>query len=142
MPTLPQFLVCEKTGFWAAAIRWQQGALPVPLRQLRSLTDLRESWQESPNSIAAVEVTLNNAEAVLQLMLESRRLHDSARFILLITPPAAPLTHLFLEVGPALVVSMRQLNQVVQLVERHLAAQELPSLSLRESVWARLPWQR
>jgi hypothetical protein len=143
MPDPPRFLLCERTGYWTAAIRWQQNARPLPLQEIRSLIDLRASLLQSPASIAAIEVTPANAEGVLRLLLEIRQLHPGARVIVMLTSEVLSLAEIYLEVGAALVVlSMRRLDRVVRLVEFHLASQELPNTTTRERVWARLPWQR
>ncbi len=136
-----QFIVCEKTGSWAAALRWHQGARPLPLQETRSLIDARATLLKSPASILALEVTAANAEGVLRLMLEARRLCPDAREIVLLTNEVGVFAPLFWESGAVFVVlSPRRLDRVVRLVERHLAGQEAPELSTRERVWARLPW--
>lgn len=143
MENSPQFIVCEKTGIWAAAIRWQQNARPLPLKQARSLIDARSLLLQSPSSVVAVEVTSANAEGALRLILEMRTISPSACAIALLTNEVLNLGGLFLESGASLaVMSPRRLERIVRLVERHIARQESPVLTTRERVWARLPWSR
>lgn len=143
MDNAPQFIVCEKTGIWAAAIRWQQNVRPLPLKQARSLIDARSLLIQSPSSVIALEVTTANAEGALRLILEMRNISPVACAIALLTPEIVELGGLFLESGAALaVLSPRRLERIVRLAERHISQLESPSLTTRERVWARLPWSQ
>lgn len=141
MATTAQFIVCEKSGDWAATLRWHQGARPLPLRETRNLIDARAVLFEAPTSILALETTAANAEGVLRLMLEAHRVWPESRVIVMLTSEVGKFANLFWESGAAFVVlSPRRLDRVVRLVERNLARHEPPELTTREWVWARLPW--
>ena len=141
MMTSALCVVCEKTGHWAAALRWHSGSRRIPLRETRSLIAARAALLQAPTSILVLETTAANAEGVLRLILEVRRTCPKSRTIVLLMSETKALQHRFWEAGAAFVaLSARRLDRIVRLVERHLELQEPPLLTTRERVWTRMPW--
>lgn len=141
MSPIAQLIICEKKGFWAAALRWQPGSLTLPTQETRSLIDTRSALQAAPASLLALETTLANAEGVLRLLHESRQAWPMSRVVVLLTSEVGALRDLFWESGAALVVSSpRRLDLVRHFIERNLAIHEPPEQLTRDWVWSRLPW--
>ena len=141
LKTMAQLIICEKRGLWAAALRWHQKPHRTAMLETRSLMDARSELQKTPDSVVALEATAANVEGVLRLLLESRLAWPRSRIIVLLTNEVAGFDELFWESGAALVVvSPRRLDLVMRFVQKCLAMQEPPEMTMRERVWTRLPW--
>ena len=136
-----QFIICEKSGNWAAAFRWHRGSHALLLHETRSLIDARAALASSPSSVIALETHSLNAEGVVHLTMESHRTWPNSRILILLARDVRSLDDLFWELGAALVVhSPRRVDRVVRFVERCLVQPKSPDLPTREWVWSRLPW--
>jgi hypothetical protein len=134
-------IVCERTGNLAAALRWHSADHPLPLAETRSLMAARAVLLESPASVFVLETTTANAEGVLRLLLEAANTCPAARGGVLLTAGCRSLAPLFWEIGALFVArSPRRIDRVVRLIQRQLSRQESPELSVRDKVWANLPW--
>lgn len=154
----PHWIVCERSGRWAAALRTAlarrspRDAAPQSLDEVRNLADLTTRLHEFPTSLALLEVTLKNLDATLAWLSETSRRSPHMR-------AAALLDHGFSdnlpvvatalrEAGAAeVILSPRQLQPVLSL-GRHFTSKTrdaaLPltaDQSIEKWAWGLLPWQ-
>jgi hypothetical protein len=136
------FVICEKTGKWAAAIRRVCGlasdvcetrSWPACLRELRTRTA----------AMVAVEVLPENAEVVCRRLAElawrSRHVHA----LLLADRSLRDLEWLLREAGAVHVLfSPRELVRVRPIWERFRMRMPPSRSTFREHVWSRLPWTK
>src|SRR5262245_47205189 len=85
-----EWIVCERSGRWAAAIRsavsrssWPSSDIPR-IYEVRQLTDLKERLEVRPEVIALVESQRENFADVLFWLAEAVQDHRSARFVALV----------------------------------------------------------
>jgi hypothetical protein len=139
-----RLLLCEKTGRWA--IGWKR-AIPQAhwrgIKQLRSLIQCEQALGGNPRQLVAVEVTAENAEFVLAALAAWRSRWPACRTIALLSPRLEPWTPWLLDAGAlAVATSTRELPSLARLVHRFSAQNPPvePSLTIRETIWSRLPW--
>lgn len=132
-----QWIVCEKSGQWAVALR--RAAPGLPLVETRSLEECRQVIEQAPASLAAIETSLKNLEAVLAWMVELERFAD-ARFCILGGRELAPYEWLLREAGALHVAYARRLAApVARLARRRLEMFPPSPRSPLEEIYARLP---
>jgi hypothetical protein len=135
-----QILVCEKGNKWSIAFRRVLGPA-FPLVETRSLAQCRQRWHTSPPGFVALELTADNAEAVLGHLLEFSRRWGHARAMVLAGPGWESQECVFREAGATHVLfSTRELGTVERLVQRQRQLRHGPNLGFREFVWRSLPW--
>jgi len=75
----PHWIICERSGRWAAALRTAlarqlpQGTAIALLDEVRTPADLNARLQEFPRSLVLVEVTRTNFDAILQWLADATR---------------------------------------------------------------------
>jgi hypothetical protein len=136
-----RWLICEKTGSWAAALRWASDVGAPRLHETRSLVDCREELQRWPASFLVLEATSTGAESVVRLVDELKRSFSRSSAVVVAERQLAPWEGLLREAGAIEVVfSPRRLHLIAGLAARHLARIPRPRQSLRRAIWSRLPW--
>jgi hypothetical protein len=139
-----RWIVCEKTGKWAAALRW--GAEPYGLRvyETRSLVDCRAELERFPASFVSLEATELNLETLVPWIDEVRESLAGVCISVLADQNLAWAEDHLREAGAVHVVfSPRRLDLVARIAARHLASAAIPQGStLRQTIWSRLPWER
>jgi hypothetical protein len=168
MPTSPTWIVCEKTGKWAASIRvaiarqsTKRGRpIAIPrIQEVRALAEF-EAAVQTLDAVGLLEVRADNLAAVLELLANAWR--RNVRIVALLDcemqtpssysharpPSSRGSTDVVAEAGALAVIdSPRQISTAIQVIERYWAARsKVVSLSgERESIvdraWAALPWQ-
>ena len=166
MLTVKKWVVCEKSGRWAAALRTTFERLPkgqsMPrLHEVRTVEGLSTQLDAPGRHLALIEVGRNNLAEVLQLLV--RRGPRLAQFVALLEdasdqsrspavidgePSVKPVADLLWEMGAAEVVeSPRQLGGLLALHDRLAAAlsSNIDGVAERQSfvdwAWSTLPWQ-
>jgi hypothetical protein len=162
------WITCERTGRWAAALR--VGAArhgPISGRQpgiceVRSQQELIERLEMRPQSLAFLEILPSNLGKLLPWLADNSRKFPRANFIALLDGTfgvaASPhsnrlqaVTHdiadVFLEAGAAEIAdSPRRLQHIFALAERHAAivggsqSQADRAQSIADWAWSQLPW--
>jgi hypothetical protein len=164
-----EWIVCERTGRWATALRMALGRSGWPpqsvprLFEVRQLGELAARLDMRPDSLALVEVQRASFADVLIWLAEAGREHRRARFVALVDRGVwesigsglasrrcdrRPVVDALREAGAdEVVTSPRQLQGVLALGRRHasLRAVHPNSLSAQMSIaawaWQSLPWQ-
>jgi hypothetical protein len=164
-----EWIVCERSGRWAAAVRAALGRSAWPpsnvprVYEVRQLGELRERLAERPDGLALVEAQRESFGDTLAWLAEAVRENRSAQFIALVdrgvwgSVEQGAVTRqrdrrlvvvALREAGAAdVVTSPRQLGGLLALGERHasLRATErggpASTISIAEWAWASLPWQ-
>jgi hypothetical protein len=138
-----KLIVCESSTRWAVALRRSLAQDSHLLVETRSLAACGRELEACPASLLAIEAVASNLESVLAAWMPwSRRFPDARLAIVgdLSLEPAEPLLR---EAGAcAVVTSLRHAPRVARLAWRHIGLAPRRELSLRESIWQRLPWSR
>jgi hypothetical protein len=164
-----EWIVCERSGRWAAAVRaalgrsaWSPSAVPR-VYEVRQLVEMKERLAERPDGLALVEVQRENFGDTLTWLAKASQENRSARFVALVDRGVwgsveqgavsrqrnrRLVVAALREAGAAdVVTSPRQLGGILALGERHasLRATECggptPEISIADWAWASLPWQ-
>ena len=136
-----RFIVCERSTKWAVALRRQLQAGDPRVYETRTLDDCLQTVAADPTSIVAVEATAANLEALVKWIRRLRGEFRRAAIVVLGSRGLEPSEWLLREVGALhAVFSPRDLQPVLWLVRRHLAAQKAEDESDPQSVWRQLPW--
>jgi hypothetical protein len=159
MPNRRSWIVSEKSGRWAAALRvaLARQAATSPhadtqdqIHELRSLDEFHARAADFPNSIALIETTSDNLPTVLQLAARP----SSARI------PLIALLHddlasrenfaldILLEAGALAIVTVpRKIAEILPIARKvfastmRAATSDSADNSLEAWAWAQLPWQ-
>jgi hypothetical protein len=142
-----QWIVCEQTGRWAAAVRGTlarrgRGLPGGALRETRNLDECDRMLARWPASLVAIEVTPGNFPMRLRWLagLESR--FHRARAVVFSQLELAEADWALREAGAMAVArSFRGLPVVVVLAERHLARAPRPAVGITQEILAGLPWK-
>jgi hypothetical protein len=139
---LARFIVCEKSGRWAVALRRALAPHGVRVYQTRSLAECRRELELSPASVAALELTGANAAQLGEWIERVSREFPGARLVVLGSEDARPWEAWMREAGAiAAAFSSRRLGPIARQTRRHLAAAPQEELSFRDEVRRRLPWR-
>jgi len=137
---VPRFIVCERTGAWASAIRRQ---LPegFRLREVRSLAECVVELREASGSLLGLELTPQNIEAVLELVAGLGRRFPRARALVLADPQLAGYRALSAEAGAIwFTCSPRELQGLRATASKHWSRLPEGRESFAAQVWNELPW--
>ena len=136
-----RIIVCEKTGRWATALRRVLSATRPRMCQTRSMAECLRELERSPASLIALELTAENGSSVVEFLDEvHQRFH---RAIVVVFGPRAMerCGWLVREAGAVhAVFSPREVASAARVIERHLQRAPTHPLTLRQSLWSRLPW--
>jgi DNA-binding response OmpR family regulator len=134
-------IVCEKTGQWAVALRRLLSPAGHRVYETRSWAECWDELARSPASLLALELTPHNDEALLKRLFDLTRRFPQARAIVVGERGLERYEWAVREAGAThAVFAPRRLAAAARLIERHLALAPQPLLTLRETVWRRLPW--
>jgi hypothetical protein len=138
---LARFVVCEKSGRWAVALRRELAGRSVRVYESRSLPECRRELEESPASLVALEVSAANTVLLSDWIDRASREFPGARFVVVGDRDAEAWEWRLREAGAiAAAFSPRRLAPIVRLVRRHLAAVPSEELSFEDAVQRRMPW--
>jgi hypothetical protein len=137
-----RFLVCEKTGRWAAALRRELAGAEMRVLERRSLAECRRELERSPASFVAVELTSANVAKVAEWIESVCREFPQARIAVLGRREVREYEGAVREAGAIHVTfSPRRVGAVVRLARRRLASAPPEELNFRDRLWKRLPWK-
>jgi hypothetical protein len=167
--TQSEWIVCERSGRWAAALRVQVmrsakfARRKQRIYEVRSFDELAERLALRPHSLALVEGTAKNLGRLLRWLTDNARLFPQACFVVVLDQalgvPANSNRKLspdesygvegaMLEAGAAEVAfSPRHLQHIFVLAAKHatvVAEAERPSRdarSIADWAWSLVPWQ-
>lgn len=163
------WVVCERSGRWAAALRIALARRPAyevappRLREVRSLGELDEYVREHRRPLCLIEVRSDTFDQMLAWLADTARRQPAGRFVAVLADDGScddiesPLSgdrrrhdviDALREAGALEVAqSPRHMRQVLTLADRHWAesdqhtATDSAEQSLTEWVASRLPWQ-
>jgi hypothetical protein len=136
-----RFLICERSGRWAVALRGVGQPGDPRVWETRSPEDCWRELEASPHSIVAVEATIANVESLVRWMKRVESGFPRAHVIVLAQRGLESGQWLLREAGARHVVfSPRDLRGVARMVRRHLAAMPADDDSTRQRIWRQLPW--
>jgi hypothetical protein len=154
MPTSNPWIVCEKSGRWAAALRialdQETSIVHGPrILEVRSLAELDAAMNKRSARLGFVEVRPDNLGAVLEILTNGP--HQNVRYVALLDDALAGhqlVADVLWEAGAAEVIdSPRRMRPVLKFAELTAAVHTiLPARtneleSIAERAWAALPWQ-
>jgi len=144
------WLVCERTGRWAAALRQaidrraQKSARTTPqlVRETRNLAGLNAAMSERPVTLNLVEVRTEDYAAVLDLLSSDNSRHFPIVALLEDNLPPDALR----EAGALAVIdSPRRISWALELANQISSTQPpqyaIERVSIADWAWAALPWQ-
>jgi len=141
--TPARWIVCEKTGRWATALRQEPEARGTRVWETRSLA---ECWEMLPRwgaSFVVAELTPANLDALLDRLARLPRDHPLCRVAVVAGRSLARYEDLVREAGAVwFVVSPRELGPLAATARRHLRMAPSEPRKLAERIWASLPWGR
>jgi hypothetical protein len=153
--TRAEWIVCERTNRWAAALRVAlspEETMPR-IRETRRLAEIDDEIDSHPQAIVAVEVCRDRFAELLAWLTAARRRYPQMCCVALldrsvlnrsILGDSQPVIGVLLEAGVhAYATSPRRLEAVLELGEQHLriAGNQRQDSSFADQVWASLPWQ-
>ncbi len=164
-PSSPQYLVCERSGHWAAALRVSIHRLPpinqhaAKITETRSLKELESRLAEVPDGIVLIEISRNSLSNALDWLSKATQLDTTRHFVAAIDEPSflpiyplpenistpalrSSLASVLLETGVVVIVwSPRQLTPVIEFATKLAAkgadtASSLPPEEKNLAEWA------
>jgi hypothetical protein len=136
-----RLILCEKNGIWAVALRRELAGTGIRVYETRSRDECRDELAESPASFLGLELTSENIDDVYHFVMVSRDKFPHSRAVVLGLCGTELFECAMREAGVIhATFSPRHLGTVAILVQRHLYARPENGSSLRESIFARLPW--
>jgi len=140
-PTRARWVVSERTGRWAIALRREAGAEGPRLFETRSLPDAWSMLERFPASFLVAELTAAGAEALLNRMVQLRQDYPGARIAVVADRALADWEWLCREGGAVwFAASPREVRPIVGIARRHLRLMP-ESRDFLEELWDRLPWK-
>lgn len=137
-----RFIVCERTGQWAVALRRELPRPDVYLHQTRSVSECWELLGRYPASFLVVELTRANADALLDRMAWLERDFPLARVAVVAQRSLGIYEQLIRQAGAVhFTSSLRDLRPLACLACRHLDQAPRPQRSVTEQIWDSLPWR-
>ncbi|MCH8924492.1 MAG: hypothetical protein IIA67_15250 [Planctomycetes bacterium] len=139
--TCARLILWERTTCWALALRRATSDQPIRLVETRTWGECLGQLCEASRSVVALELVPQGVERVLAALEELDRRFPHAVPIVLAARSMRAHGPLMREAGAMhFASSPRRLDVVAQLVRRHLDRMPEPAGSLRDTVWARMPW--
>ena len=136
-----RWIVCERTGSWATALRRESAAAAIRVYETRSLAECWEMLAQRPSSFLVVELTRSNAHEVLQRLARLGTDFPLARAAVVAGRPLGPYEELMREAGAVWFAgSPLELTAVAEAAGGHLRMAPGPPQGLVERIWANLPW--
>jgi DNA-binding NtrC family response regulator len=136
-----RIIVCEKTTHWASALRSELSGATPQITEIRSLSACESELSQLPASLVALEVTLSNCEASLDFIVRTREKFPGAVIVALVSHEPLDATPLLREAGVIdVIASVLEIPRLARLARRKFILTPQPEVSLRESVFQRMPW--
>jgi len=141
-----RWIVCERTGTWAAALRTrlrQRGDdLPGGLiREARGLAECQPLLCRWPASVVALEVTRTDFSACVDWVVELEHRFPRALAVILSQLDLPEAEWALREAGAGHVIrSLRDVELVTQLAVRHVRRAPRAHIGAVERILAELPW--
>ena len=136
-----RLILAERSGSWAKALRVELAATGVRLWEAGPRPRLVDVMAVAPASFLVLELTGKNASWTLDTLVALHRDWPNAGAAVVADRSMAAWEWLIREAGAVhFVTSPRKLGPLGNLVLRHLAQAPLPAQTLRERLWASLPW--
>lgn len=133
-----RLIVCEKTGFWADAVRRETD---LDVHETRSLAACWRELSDWPNSLLVLELTSGNAELLIRHLSDLNREFAGAAAVVVTERRWRGYEWTLREAGAVhFAVSPRCMGPVARLARRHLAAAPEKEMSPIQRIWATLPW--
>jgi hypothetical protein len=137
MPTA-RLIVCEKTSFWANALRRETD---LAVHETRSLAACWRELSDWPNSLLVLELTGGNGELLISRLRDLNREFAGAVAVIVAERRWRGYEWIVREAGAVhFTVSPRCMGPVARLARRHLAAAPEKEMSPVQKIWASLPW--
>jgi hypothetical protein len=141
--SLARWIVCEREGRWAVALRRESADQGERVYETRTIAECWEMLARWPASFVVVELTRSNARALLERMESAGRDFPQARVAVVAERALASCEWWMREAGAVhFVVSPREVAPLARIAVRHLKAAPRRKSSLTERIWAALPWGR
>jgi len=140
-PTL-NWIVCERTGRWAAALRRELEADASELYETRLPEELSAAIEATKQAtVVVVELRRDGLGPLLDALVLAERRGTRVLPVAVANADLAGVEGVAREAGAVhFVTSPRQCHELVELGRRHQRRVPAPVQTLRERVWARLPW--
>lgn len=120
-PRLANFIVCEKTPYWALAFRHWLRSQSIHLVETRSFANLREELKTDANYVVALELRGENAEKLFGELNHLRIRYPKVASMVVSSRGFRSLEWLFREAGAMYFLdSPRELAGAMRGVRRHL----------------------
>ncbi len=137
-----RWIVCEGSGRWAIGLRREAAPAGIRLHETRSLADAWSMLGQFPSSFLVAELTLANAQPLLDRMAGMRRAYPLARIAVVAERSLADYEWLAREAGAVwFAVSPRELRPIVAIAERHVRLAPTPAGDFVQEIWDALPWK-
>jgi len=134
-------ILCEKNGTWAVAFRRELASPVIRVYETRSRKQCREEVALSPASFVGLEVTAENIDAAHNFVTCLREEFPCSCVVVLGSRDSEPYEFPLREAGAIFATfSPRHLSAAVTLARRQLMTVSDTGTSLRETIFARLPW--
>lgn len=138
-----RWIVCERTGRWATALRREVDGTRARIYETRSLCDGWDELGRAAGSFVVAELTQTNLGELLDRLATLGRQDPWARAGVVAERALVPYEDLVREAGAVcFVTSPREAALLAAVAERHLDQVPSPSRGLQEQIWAALPWSR
>lgn len=140
-PTL-NWIVCERTGRWAAALRRELEAGDDSVRETRHAEELTAAIEASTlATVVVVELRREGLSGLLDALVAAERRGPHVLAVAVADEELAGVEGLAREAGAVhFVTSPRRMSELVALGQRHRARVPARVESLRQRIWAELPW--
>lgn len=140
-PTL-NWIVCERTGRWAAALRRELEAHAGEFSEIRLPEELSAAIESARQAtVVVVELRRDALGPSLDALVLAERRGARVLPVAVADATLAGVEGVAREAGAVhFVTSPRQFHELVELGRRHQRCVPAPVQTLRERVWARLPW--
>jgi hypothetical protein len=133
-----RLIVCEKTAFWADALRRETD---LAVHETRSLAECWRELSDWPNSLLVLELTGGNGEMLISRLSDLGREFSGAAAVVVTERRWHGYEWIVREAGAVhFAVSPRCMGLVARLARRHLAAVPEKEMSPVQKIWASLPW--
>ena len=145
-----EWIVCERSNRWAAALRMELESMQLPyrLREVRFLSALDGELNELTTVLAAIEADRGSFAELLRWLPTARDRHPDVRVVALLDRSLADdmdaVCDVLVEAGVELIApSPRRLAGIINLGVQQAASagNSRRRTSLEASVWDTLPWQ-
>jgi len=136
-------IVCERTSHWASV--WRQAleaaGVTFSLINTRNLSACEAALREAPASLVAIELTPSSIVGLGHFAAEVMRCHPLARWVAMAERGLVDCQWTVREMGAvSFAFSVSELPRLTGLVQRHSKRLPEPRRSIRDRMWARLPW--